>query len=133
MLTQAGGAELTAKESKVSLHGSGGKTRTLAVPLTPPAVAFTKPACAAVSLPAVKLPFSIVPFNCSSDQFAAGSSRMKLPCASKSRARKLTLSPGLSISSVGTTCTHVADCELTVVPTAAPVPDELWLVFLPMQ
>src|SRR5688572_20052806 len=125
MLTHAGGAELTAKESKVSLQGSGGKTRTLAVPLTPPTVAFTDPACGAASVPAVNLPFSIVPFNCSSDQFAADSSRMKLPCASNKRARKLTLSPGLSISSVGTTCTCVAGCELTVLPTAATGPDEL--------
>ncbi len=80
-------AELTANESKVSLQGSGGKTRTLAVPLTPPTVAFTNPACAAASLPAVNLPFSIVPFNCSSDQccrrlFANEVAlRVKEPCA----------------------------------------------------
>ena len=44
--TQVGGMVLTAIASKFSLQGNGGKTRTLAAPVTPPTVAFTEPACA---------------------------------------------------------------------------------------
>src|ERR1044072_2491862 len=135
MLTQFGGAEFTASASKFSLHGNGGNTRTLAAPVMSPTFALTKPACPTASLATVKLPLLTVPFNWSSDHSAAGSSRMKFPCASNSRARKFTLSPGFKINSVGTTCTQVGGFELTGVPAAIAAVaccDEL-LCFLPMQ
>src|SRR5687768_5670103 len=118
MLTHEAGAASTARESNVSFHGSGGNTRTFAVPVTPSTVAFTQPAWLIASLATVSWPFVTVPLSWSNDQVAAGSSRMKLPCASKSRARKLILSPGFRISSVGTTCTCVTGFELTLLPTA---------------
>src|SRR5689334_72542 len=118
MLTHDAGAALTAIESNVSFQGSGGNTRTFAVPVTPSTVAFTQPAWLIASPATVNWPFVTVPFSWSNDHVAAGSSRMKFPCASKRRARKLTLSPGFRINSVGTTWTCVTGPELTLLPTA---------------
>jgi len=54
---------LTATESKFSLHGSGGKTRTLAEPVMPATVALTEPDWASESEAATNSPLVTVPFN----------------------------------------------------------------------